>query len=75
MEMQTELLLRLPDGVFMYLLTGLPWWLLMRSTYIVLSLVFPDDFNRVVLKELPGVEHSDYINASYVDVMHDQPHL
>ena len=27
-----------------------------------------DDFNRVVLSEIPDVEHSDYINASYVDV-------
>ena len=27
-----------------------------------------DDFNRVVLKELPGREYTDYVNASYVDV-------
>ena len=27
-----------------------------------------DDFNRVMLSEIPDVEHSDYINASYVDV-------
>ena len=27
-----------------------------------------DNFNRVVLKEIPGEEHSYYINASYVDV-------
>ncbi len=27
-----------------------------------------DDFNRVVLSEIPDVEHSHYINASYVDV-------
>ena len=36
---------------------------------------FADNFNRVVLKTLSGVEHSDYINASYVDVrvqMHGQ---
>jgi hypothetical protein len=31
-------------------------------------LCYADDFNRVVLKEIPEVEHSDYINASYVDV-------
>ena len=31
-------------------------------------LLCSDDFNRVVLKTLPKVEHSDYINASYVDV-------
>ena len=30
--------------------------------------MFADDFNRVVLKTLPGREQSDYINASYVDV-------
>ena len=30
-----------------------------------------DDCNRVVLKTLPGEEHSDYINASYVDVRFD----
>ena len=27
-----------------------------------------DDFNRVILSEIPDIEHSDYINASYVDV-------
>ena len=27
-----------------------------------------DDFNRVVLKALAEEEHSDYINASYLDV-------
>ena len=27
-----------------------------------------DNFNRVELKEIAGKEHSDYINASYVDV-------
>ena len=27
-----------------------------------------DDFNRVVLSKIPDVEHSDYVNASYVDV-------
>jgi hypothetical protein len=35
---------------------------------MLLHLPILDDFNRVVLKELPGVEYSDYINASYVDV-------
>ena len=32
------------------------------------QLLFADDFNRVVLKTISGEEHSDYINASYVDV-------
>lgn len=27
-----------------------------------------DDYNRVVLDQLPDVPDSDYINASYVDV-------
>ena len=27
-----------------------------------------DDHSRVVLKEVPGVEGSDYINASFIDV-------
>ena len=27
-----------------------------------------DNFNRVVLNTIPGEKHSDYINASYVDV-------
>ena len=27
-----------------------------------------DDNNRVVLSNIPDVEHSDYINASYIDV-------
>ena len=30
-----------------------------------------DDFNRVVLKMLPGQDHSDYINASYADVIRE----
>ena len=34
---------------------------------------FVDDFNRVVLKTLPAKEHSDYINASYVDVRKEGP--
>lgn len=29
---------------------------------------FSDDYNRVVLDQLPDVPDSDYINASYVDV-------
>ena len=28
----------------------------------------PDDNNRVKLSVLPNIPHSDYINASYVDV-------
>ena len=28
----------------------------------------PDDHSRVVLKEVPGMEGSDYINASFIDV-------
>ena len=49
------------------------------SSHVITSLVihitikdlcsFADDFNRVVLKTLLGEEHSDYINASYVDVI------
>lgn len=27
----------------------------------------PYDYNRVVLRTIPGVSHSDYVNASYVD--------
>lgn len=34
----------------------------------VLFFCFSDDFNRVVLNKIQGVEGSDYINASYVDV-------
>ena len=30
--------------------------------------ILPYDKSRVILPELPGVPHSDYINASYVDV-------
>ena len=33
-----------------------------------LCVFFSDNFNRVVLKDIPQEEHSDYINASYVDV-------
>ena len=29
----------------------------------------PDDYNRVVLEEIPGVQGSDYINASFIDVI------
>ena len=29
----------------------------------------PDDYNRVVLEEILGVQGSDYINASFIDVI------
>lgn len=29
-----------------------------------------DNFSRVLLEQQPGVEGSDYINASYIDVSH-----
>ena len=28
----------------------------------------PDDFSRVKLQEIKGVEGSEYVNASYIDV-------
>ncbi|XP_076335056.1 receptor-type tyrosine-protein phosphatase kappa-like isoform X2 [Tachypleus tridentatus] len=31
--------------------------------------LIPYDYNRVVLEPIPGVPDSDYINASYIDVM------
>ena len=37
-------------------------------TFLSLSSCILDDYNRVVLKTTPEVEHSDYINASYIDV-------
>lgn len=32
------------------------------------SLLFVDDYNRVVLETIEGEPDSDYVNASYVDV-------
>ncbi len=31
-------------------------------------IIYSDDFNRVILKTIPEVDNSDYVNASYVDV-------
>ena len=33
------------------------------------STLYSDDFSRVKLKEIEGVEGSDYINASFLDVI------
>ena len=41
-------------------------WLYKRAHTMFLCLA--DDFNRVELKNLPGEEHTDYINASLIDV-------
>ncbi len=30
--------------------------------------MYSDNFNRVILKTIPEVDNSDYINASYVNV-------
>ena len=34
----------------------------------VLNLLYTDDQSRVCIKEIPGVEGSDYINASFIEV-------
>lgn len=39
--------------------------------HIIISLcinIILDDFSRVILEKIEGVEGSDYINASYIDV-------
>ena len=41
---------------------------LIRSAILTLHLLSDDD-TRVCLKEVPGEEGSDYINASFIDVM------
>ena len=33
-----------------------------------LLILYSDDYNRVKLKEIPTIEGSDYINASFLDV-------
>ena len=38
------------------------------NMYVDASLHFPDDRSRVCLKESPGVDSCDYINASFIDV-------
>lgn len=37
------------------------------QTLITVSF-FPDDHSRVILTQIDGVQSSDYINASYIDV-------
>ena len=34
----------------------------------IIILLFSDEYTRVMLQPIRGVEGSDYINASYVDV-------
>ena len=42
---------------------------MLMNIHVIINIhLHSDDFNRVVLSEIPDVEHSDYINASYVDV-------
>ena len=36
----------------------------------VFSVYYVDNFTRVSLDQQPGIEGSDYINASYIDVSH-----
>ena len=36
-----------------------------KNNFVV---VFPDDFNRVILPVKRGQEFTDYINASFIDV-------
>ena len=33
-----------------------------------LCIVHADNFSRVLLEQQPGIDGSDYINASYIDV-------
>ena len=35
---------------------------------LLLLLLVLVNYNRVILNALPGVENSDYINASYIEV-------
>ncbi len=42
---------------------------MLMNIHVIINIhLHSDDFNRVVLSEIPDVEHSHYINASYVDV-------
>ena len=40
------------------------------KTTIKYKYICLDDFSRVKLREIPGEEGSDYINASFLDVSH-----
>ena len=37
---------------------------------LCLCIVYADNFSRVLLEQQPGIDGSDYINASYIDVSH-----
>ena len=51
------ILIKLPsfDCIYMYI-------------YTKMYAFYTDDFSRVKLKEIEGVDGTDYINASYIDV-------
>jgi len=42
--------------------------MLQQLNHYVISVSTIDDLSRVKLREIPGEEGSDYINASYIDV-------
>jgi len=42
--------------------------MLQQLNHCVIFVSNIDDFSRVKLREIPGKEGSDYINASYIDV-------
>ena len=42
----------------------------MYKCYVPWFLTFLDEYNRVKLNFMRGVDGSDYINASFVDVSH-----
>ena len=55
----------------LYVTTAIELFLCYRYMYLncITSTLYSDDFSRVKLKEIEGVEGSDYINASFLDVI------
>ena len=53
----------------LYVTIAIELFLCYRYLNCITSTLYSDDFSRVKLKEIEGVEGSDYINASFLDVI------
>jgi hypothetical protein len=66
--MTNQIMLILSKAIIGYI-WGRWWTLVVYCSFMFISYFYLlDDKNRVILPVVKGVENSDYINASYIDV-------